>query len=110
MSLKGVRSAELVGGDRAAFALVAGGELETDFPYGVVRQLFEPALADEPEPERLLVGAAALARPVFALPDARPSQAGDSFGLEALHGLYWLTVNLAGSGPVLFAVDDVRLV
>jgi hypothetical protein len=27
----------------------AGGELETDFPYGVVRQLFEPELAGEPE-------------------------------------------------------------
>jgi predicted ATPase len=86
----------------------AGGELETEFPYGVVRQLFEPALAGEPEAEKLLAGAAALAQPVFAAEAAHRSRAGDSYGLEALHGLYWLTVNLASAAPMLVAVDDVH--
>jgi DNA-binding CsgD family transcriptional regulator len=86
----------------------AGGELEADFPYGVVRQLFEPELAGEPEAASLLAGAAALARPVLALQRAPRSGAGDSHGLEALHGLYWLTVNLAAASPVLLAVDDVH--
>jgi len=86
----------------------AGGELETDFPYAVVRQLFEPPLASATEAEKLLAGAAALARPVLAVQAARRSRAGDSYGLEALHGLYWLTVNLAAAAPVLVAVDDVH--
>jgi predicted ATPase len=38
------------------------GELERDFAYGCVRQLFEPAIgrASDPERERLFEGAAAL--------------------------------------------------
>jgi class 3 adenylate cyclase len=44
-----------------------GGELEHDFSYGIVRQLFEPVLALAPAAEReeLLGGAAALAAPLF---------------------------------------------
>jgi DNA-binding CsgD family transcriptional regulator len=86
----------------------AGGELEADFPYGVVRQLFEPDLAGDPDGENLLTGAAALARPVLAVQKASRSRVGDNSGLEALHGLYWLTVNLAAASPVLLAVDDVH--
>ena len=89
----------------------AGGELETDFSYSVIRQLFGPAVADDDrKAEDLFVGAAALARPVLALEAARdgPPQAGDSYALKALHGLYWLTVNLAARAPLLIAVDDVH--
>ena len=42
-----------------------GSDLEREFPFGVVRQLFEPLLAEPAERERLLDGAAAAARPVF---------------------------------------------
>ena len=42
-----------------------GAHLERDFAFGVVRQLFEPVLADEGARERLLAGAAASAAPVF---------------------------------------------
>jgi DNA-binding CsgD family transcriptional regulator len=66
----------------------AGGELETELPYGVVRQLLEPSLVDVAEGRDLL--------------------AGDSHGLEALHGLYRLTVNLTAAAPVLVTVDDVH--
>jgi tetratricopeptide (TPR) repeat protein len=94
----------------AAFHVLsgAGGELETEFPYGVVRQLFESALANEAEGEALLAGAAAMARPVLAVRTAATPVAGDSYGLEALHGLYWLTVNLTAAAPVLVVVDDVH--
>jgi hypothetical protein len=68
---------------------------------GVIRQLFEPALAHEPDAEKLLAGAAALVRPVLAVRAAGPSPAGGSHRLEALHGLYWLTVNLTAAAPVL---------
>jgi DNA-binding CsgD family transcriptional regulator len=88
----------------------AGGELEREFPYGVIRQLFSTTLAHHPRAGELLAGAAAFARPVLALkPDRQASlTGGDSHLLEALHGLYWLVVNLAAESPVLVAVDDVH--
>jgi DNA-binding CsgD family transcriptional regulator len=84
----------------------AAGELETELPYGVVQQLFPRTLADEPGAEDLFTGAAALARPVLSL-ELGGAQDGSS-ALEALHGLYWLTVNLATRTPRLLAVDDVQ--
>ena len=84
-----------------------GGELERDFPFGVVRQLFESQLATEDERSRLLSGAAQGAAPVFgegAADDDLPSE-----GMFArLHGLYWLTVNLSSERPLLLAVDDLH--
>jgi AAA ATPase domain len=44
------------------------GELERDFPFGVVRQLYEPCLADEGVRRRVLEGAARAAANVFGLP------------------------------------------
>ena len=84
-----------------------GAHLERDFPFGVVRQLFEPVLADGRERERLLAGAAASAAPVFealAPPGAGP---GDG-SFAALHGLYWLATNLAEDGRLLLVVDDLH--
>jgi DNA-binding CsgD family transcriptional regulator len=77
-----------------------GGELERDFPYGVVRQLFEAPLAGGHA--ELLAEAAGLAAPLF---DQRPATS-DPFAL--LHGLYWLTVNAAQASPLLMAVDDLH--
>src|SRR5262245_7980427 len=55
--------------DNALSVLSArGGELERDFPFGVVRQLYEPRLADEAVRERVLEGAARAAANVFGLP------------------------------------------
>jgi DNA-binding CsgD family transcriptional regulator len=83
------------------------GELEREFPHGVVRQLFEPLL-HSPEAEDWLGGAAAAARPVFDRPDDEESgDAGDA-SFSTLHGLYWLCVNVASAGPVLLAIDDLH--
>jgi DNA-binding NarL/FixJ family response regulator len=81
------------------------GEYERDFPYGVVRQLFEPVLADEERRSELLSGSAALAAPVF---EARASSrdAGDPFGVQ--HGLYWLVANLSTAAPLALLVDDAQ--
>ena len=82
-----------------------GGELEQEFPYGVVRQLFDPVLHGEPHAEELLEGAARLALPAlsFAPADgAIPSEA------AILHGLYWLVAGLAARGPLLIAIDDAQ--
>lgn len=83
-----------------------GSELEAGYPFGIVRQVFEPALrsADRRERERLLAGAAGLAAP--AVMDAPGDHPPASFGV--LHGLYWLTANLADRRPLLVAIDDAH--
>ncbi|MBV9197059.1 MAG: AAA family ATPase [Solirubrobacterales bacterium] len=86
-----------------------GSELERSFSYGVVRQLFEPLLASGRAEERagLLTGAAALASSVFDPRQVAGDRSGDS-SLATLHGLYWLTANLAERQPLLIAVDDLH--
>jgi tetratricopeptide (TPR) repeat protein len=83
-----------------------GSDLERDLPFGVVRQLFEPVLADSEGRARWLNGSAAAAARVFE-PPGEGRAAGDvSFGV--LHGLFWLTANIAAEGPLLLAVDDLH--
>ena len=81
-------------------------ELERSFTFGVVRQLFEPALftADDAERDRWLSGAAGLTRSMFE--DAGAGQ--DESSYARLHGLYWLCANLAADAPLLVCVDDAQ--
>ncbi len=83
------------------------GELESEFAWGVVRQLFDAAVARAPADERssLLEGAAALARPALGI-EATEAKVDASYA--TLHGLYWLNVNLAERGPLLLAIDDLH--
>ncbi|MCI0633900.1 MAG: AAA family ATPase [Actinobacteria bacterium] len=86
-----------------------GGELEMDFPFGIVRQLFESQLVDESTRSRLLSGAARSAAPVFGWSDARGVDEPLSEGtFAALHGLFWLTLNLSSERTLLLAVDDLH--
>ena len=80
-----------------------GGEYERDFPYGVMRQLFEPLLGSGDSRARLLQGSAALAAPLF---EAGFGVDGDPFSVQ--HGLYWLAVDLAASSPLVLLVDDAQ--
>ena len=82
-------------------------ELEAAFSFGVVRQLFEAAVATAPEQERsrLLGGAAAQGARLFRPGEGDASEE-DVYAL--LHGLYWLTANLAESRPLVLAVDDLQ--
>ena len=83
-----------------------GCELEGEFAFGVVRQLFEPAIAALSKLERseVLGGVAALAEPVLDI--GGESGARDQFAI--LHGLYWLAANLSARTPLLLAVDDAH--
>jgi DNA-binding CsgD family transcriptional regulator len=86
------------------------GEFESGLPWGVVRSLFEPELASVSKAERrkLLADAAGLARIALRPGDVgAASPRGDALG-AALHGLFWLTANIAARRPVLLAVDDVH--
>jgi DNA-binding CsgD family transcriptional regulator len=114
----GMGKTRVVGAARAA-ARAAGlevlaaraGELEQEFAFGVVRQLFEPLLARASAAERaeLTAGAAGLALHLFHEPEAAgPAAADPSYAM--LHGLYWLAANLALRRPVLLAVDDLHWV
>jgi DNA-binding CsgD family transcriptional regulator len=87
------------------------GELERGLPYGVARGLFETHVVRAPAAERnaLLAGAAGLAAPVLgvAVGEGR-GFISDREGFAGLHGLYWLTANLAERAPLLLAVDDAH--
>jgi DNA-binding CsgD family transcriptional regulator/tetratricopeptide (TPR) repeat protein len=110
--LAAVRSAAADGGMRALRS--RGAELERDFAFGVVRQLFEPPLAEASELERadLLQGAAGLAASLLGLPGAPAADAPPSSGVDPsfpiLHGLYWLCANLSAVAPLCVVVDDAH--
>ena len=98
-------------GDRGIPALWAGGaELEREFAFGIVRQLFEPALARMPRDERnaALDGAAGGAAAILGGDAAGPAGEADD-GFAALHSLYWFAVALADRGPLALVVDDAHL-
>src|SRR5437762_8377859 len=91
-----------------------GTQLERNFAFGVVRQLFERPLVEASELERadLLQGAAGVAAGLLGLPGApaadRPPSSGVDPSFAILHGLYWLCANLAAAGPLCLIVDDAH--
>ncbi|WP_414503984.1 ATP-binding protein [Streptomyces sp. NEAU-L66] len=107
--------------DRLVSALPADGlyvltarcdALEHDFPFGVVRQLFEPVLAtlDEPQLTRLLSGSARTAAQALS-GEKLPGDAllpTEDMSYAVLHGLYWFTCNLAAEAPLVIVVDDAH--
>jgi DNA-binding CsgD family transcriptional regulator len=89
-----------------------GAELEREFAFGVVRQLFEPVLAAPTDEERarLFEGPPGVAAQLLGV-----GASGDGNGLFApdpsfaiLHGLYWLCANLASERPLALVVDDLH--
>jgi DNA-binding CsgD family transcriptional regulator len=101
-------------GQRREVAILTArcGEIERDFAFGVVRQLFEPrvARASDAEQEALFAGAAAPSAPLFGgrrrqVTVDTPSDTTSS----TLHGLYWLTAHLAAARPVAVIVDDAHV-
>jgi DNA-binding CsgD family transcriptional regulator len=91
-----------------------GSELERDFAFGVVRQLFEPPLAEASEEGRdeLLHAGAGVAARLLAFPGAPAAEAPALTGVDPsfaiLHGLYWLCANLGAGSPLCLVVDDAH--
>ncbi|HEY1284576.1 MAG TPA: AAA family ATPase, partial [Solirubrobacterales bacterium] len=83
-------------------------ELEREFPFGAVRQLFEPPLRASSAARRdeLLAGSAQQAEAALGLTDAGPQPV--DTGFATLHGLYWLLANLAEGDPLLVSLDDAQ--
>lgn len=86
------------------------GEFERELGWGVVRELFEPALQvlSTEERDRVLVGAASLALPTLGRVDETRLPEGAEGFAAALHGLYWLAANLAERAPLVLAIDDLQ--
>src|SRR5215212_8784849 len=84
-------------------------ELERSYPYGIVRQTADSVTLDKTQEERsaLFTGAARLALPIL---DPASAEDTDSPELmyQRLHGLYWLTANLAREQPLLITIDDAQ--
>jgi hypothetical protein len=92
-----------------------GSELEREFPFGVVRRLFESPLTDAELRERWLAGAAEPARAIFDVSELGADGIGADASFAALHGLYWLTANVAADGPlsrprISATADDADLI
>jgi DNA-binding CsgD family transcriptional regulator len=110
--LAAARTAAAEGGMRVLRS--RGTELERDFAFGVVRQLFEPPLAEASELERadLLEAAAGVAAGLLGLPGAPrpdgPASTSVDPSFAVLHGLYWLCANLTAVGPLCVVVDDAH--
>ena len=90
---------------RDARARRACGRARGGLLQAVVRQLFEALVAGRARSRAmLLTGAAALAAPALGLEPGN----GDEASFAALHGLFWLTINLTRAGPALIAVDGLQ--
>lgn len=109
-------------GDAGHTVLTAQGtHQETEAPFGVIRQLFESYLASmKPLARRqLFAGRASPAasllepdgssRPLEPTPGDATSPGRTEPDFELLHGLFWLTANLAALNPLVLAVDDAHL-
>ena len=82
-----------------------GSELEADLAFGAVRELLAGPVLElgRTEREHVLAGPAALALPALGLERAEPGPLADP-----LHGLFWLTSNLAELCPLMLVVDDAH--
>jgi DNA-binding CsgD family transcriptional regulator len=84
-------------------------ELERSYPYGIVRQTADSVALDKTDEERaaLFAGAAKLALPIL---DPGSGEQADNPELmyQRLHGLYWLTANMARQQPLLITIDDAQ--
>ena len=90
-------------------ALARASEFERGFAFGVVRQLFEPIVAEATESQRtaLFAGAAGSARETLlhAVDHDAPPR-GTAY--SALHALYWLSVNVSDERPLVLGIDDLQ--
>ena len=87
-------------------------ELDREYPFGIVRQLFEPLLAgaDASRRGRLLEGAASPVARLFDTPTQGGSKALSDAGqsLAQFQALYRLIARLTEEAPVALVIDDAH--
>jgi DNA-binding CsgD family transcriptional regulator len=104
------RARELATDEGCTVLSARGAELEREFTFGVVRQLFGPALSrDDPTRDKVFTGAAQATESLFAAGgNAADRSAAPGSLYTLLNGLYWLLVTLAESAPLVLLVDDAQ--
>jgi DNA-binding CsgD family transcriptional regulator len=87
-----------------------GLELEREYPFGVVRQLFEPLVYELDRAARrdVFAGAAALAESLLTDRAAQPGPRLADAGFALIHSLHWALVGLTDLGPLALVVDDLQ--
>jgi DNA-binding CsgD family transcriptional regulator len=87
-----------------------GAELERPLAFGGAVQLFEAPLraASDEQRAELLEGAARLGGELLGFGAGRLAEAIGDSNFAALHGLYWLCVNLAAHSPLALLIDDAH--
>jgi DNA-binding CsgD family transcriptional regulator len=106
LAVETVRGARLQG----MLTLTASGtELERDYALGLVRQLLERIVREMPPADRseLTQGAGEVAQAALGL-TTRPRLDTSDGGFSVLHGLYWVTADLAARRPLALVVDDAH--
>jgi DNA-binding NarL/FixJ family response regulator len=96
-------------GERGIRVLGArGSEIDRDFGFGIVRQLFGEPLRRMAADERasLFAGPVALAAAIFGLGD--PGTLDVSPAEASLYGLFWLLAAFVEAGPLVIAIDDAH--
>jgi DNA-binding CsgD family transcriptional regulator len=85
-----------------------GSDLESDFAFGIARQLLERWCTETTYDERavLFSGSAGAAKALIVRDDSAREDEDTSFAV--VHGLYWLVANLATRRPILLAIDDAH--
>ncbi len=85
-----------------------GSEIDRDFGFGIVRQLFGEPLRRMAASERasLFAGPVALAAAIFGLGD--PGALDVSPAEASLYGLFWLLAAFVETGPLVIAIDDAH--
>jgi predicted ATPase len=92
-----------------AVARARGAELEGEYAFGVVRQLFEPLVrgCSRDERTRLFGRGAGPARDALGMGSGEVTGGGERFP-EVMRGLYSLALNLAEQRSLLVLVDDAH--
>jgi DNA-binding CsgD family transcriptional regulator len=101
------RLEELAAGDGYRVLRSRGSEMERDFGFGLVRQLFGPLLRslDPGRRTAALGGPAGLAASIFGF-DGGEIEVGAAE--SSLYGLFWLLAGLAEREPLVLAIDDAH--
>ena len=86
-----------------------GGELEREYPFGLVRRLLEARVARAGEMERasLFRGHAAVAESLLE-PSAASAESALTDEFHLIHSLYWLVANLADEADLVLIADDLQ--
>ncbi len=106
-----IRAGRRIASDLTLLVLTArGAELERDFGFGLVRQLFEPVRHRSELIKVALTGTARRAAALLELDlsEGAPLPGGPDAAPAMLSALYRLTSNLARSTPLALLVDDVH--